>query len=126
MLPHRLRRKVGAVVMLLCNLDAKRGLCNGTRLVVRHLRGMVIDAEVSLGRAAAGERVLLPRMMLQPSYTDLPLKFRRRQFPIRLGYALTINKVQGQTFDMVGVSLGHPVFARRLGAQTYRGNRRAR
>ena len=108
--PHRLRLKVGAVVMLLRNLGIDRGLCNGTRLVVRHMGDMVLDAEVISG-AAAGERVLLPRMTLQPSDTGLPFKFRRRQFPIRLGYALTINKAQGQTFDMVGVSLQRPVFA---------------
>ena len=108
--PHRLRLKTGAVVMLLRNLGVERGLCNGTRLVVRQLGGTVIEAEVITG-AAAGERVLLPRMTLQPSDTGLPFKFRRRQFPVRLGYALTINKAQGQTFDMVGVSLRRPVFA---------------
>ena len=108
--PHRLRLKTGAVVMLLRNLGVERGLCNGTRLVVRHLGEAVINAEVITG-AAAGERVLLPRMTLQPSDTGLPFKFRRRQFPVRLGYALTINKAQGQTFDMVGLSLRRPVFA---------------
>lgn len=34
----------------------------------------------------------------------------RRQFPIRLGYALTINKSQGQSFDYVGIYLPIPVF----------------
>lgn len=35
----------------------------------------------------------------------------RRQFPIRLGSALTINKSQGQSFDSVGVYLTNSVFS---------------
>ena len=36
---------------------------------------------------------------------------KRRQFPIRLGYAMTINKYQGQTFNKVGVYLPVTVFS---------------
>jgi hypothetical protein len=35
----------------------------------------------------------------------------RRQFPVRLAFAMTINKSQGQTFDKIGVYLPRPVFA---------------
>ncbi|KAA6355078.1 MAG: putative DNA helicase PIF1, ATP-dependent [Streblomastix strix] len=35
----------------------------------------------------------------------------RRQFPIRLAFAMTINKSQGQSFDQVGVFLNRQVFA---------------
>lgn len=37
--------------------------------------------------------------------------FRRRQFPIKLSYALTINKAQGQTCDVVGLYLSTDVFS---------------
>ena len=35
----------------------------------------------------------------------------RRQFPIRLSFALTINKSQGQTIPFVGVYLPNHVFS---------------
>ena len=35
--PHRLVLRNGAIIMLLRNLDIKRGLCNGTRLIIRNL-----------------------------------------------------------------------------------------
>ena len=86
--------------MLLRNLDLKSGLCNGTRLIVRHLHQNVIDAEILTG-VAVGKRVLIPRVQLAPSDTGLPFQLQRRQFPVRLTYAMTINKSQGQTFQRI-------------------------
>ena len=53
----------------------------------------------------------LTAMPLTPSDTDLPFAFRRKQIPINLAYAMTINKSQGQTFDRVGLYLDQPCFA---------------
>jgi len=39
-----------------------------------------------------------------------PFIFKRRQFPIKLAFAVTINKSQGHTFDRVGVDLRKDVF----------------
>jgi hypothetical protein len=108
--PHKLYLKVGAVVMLLRNLNTRRGLCNGTRLVVEELKSYVIKAKVLTG-TSTGEQVIISRIDLIPSDEDLPFQLRRRQFPIRLAFAMTINKSQGQTFDKVGIFLRTPVFS---------------
>ena len=108
--PHRLNLKIGAIVMLLRNLDVNRGLCNGTRLIVRCLHNHTIDCEVATGSNKGG-RTLIPRITLTPSDTFLPFKLRRRQFPIRLSFAMTINKSQGQTFNRLGLLLPQPVFS---------------
>jgi len=107
--PHKLKLKIGAIVMLLRNLDVNQGLCNGIRLTVRRLQNHTIDCEVLTG-SKKGNRVLIPRITLTPSDPFLPFKLRRHQFPIRLAFATTINKSQGQTFDRLGLLLPQPVF----------------
>ena len=67
------------------------GLCNGTRLTVTHLGKSTIVAIVITGKMA-GTRVFIPMMNLIPSDPGLPFKFRRRQFPLTLCLAMTINK----------------------------------
>jgi ATP-dependent DNA helicase PIF1 len=109
--PHVLRLKINSPVILLRNLDPSNGLCNGTRLIVKAFQGNVIDAEI-IGGQHSGKRVFLPRIPLYPSEDDvLPFKFTRKQFPIRLSFAMTINKAQGQTIPNVGIYLPEPVFS---------------
>ena len=108
--PHRLILKPRAIIMLLRNLDIKRGLCNGTRLIVVWLHKHVIDAEILTGSNKGG-RVLIPPIKLAPSDVNLPFTLQRKQFPIRLSYCMTINKSQGQTFNKLGVFLPAPAFS---------------
>lgn len=43
--------------------------------------------------------------------SHLAFKFSRRQFPVQLAFALTINKAQGQSVKYVGLDLHIPVFS---------------
>ncbi|XP_019166959.1 PREDICTED: uncharacterized protein LOC109162730 [Ipomoea nil] len=106
---HSLTLKVGSPVMLMRNIDHTLGLCNGTRLVVTRLANHVVEASILAGPNAA-TRVLIARMTITPSDPRLPFKFNRRQFPLMLSYAMTINKSQGQTLSNVGLLLKKPVF----------------
>ncbi|XP_057299442.1 uncharacterized protein LOC130630060 [Hydractinia symbiolongicarpus] len=67
--PHCLKLKSGVIVMLLGNININKGLCNGTRLIVKHLNDNCVDAEVLTGNAI-GDRVLIPRLELAPSHTE--------------------------------------------------------
>ncbi|RID68698.1 hypothetical protein BRARA_C00841, partial [Brassica rapa] len=107
---HKLCLKVGAPVMMLRNLDQYNGLCNGTRMVISRLGHRVLEAELLTG-THVGDRVLIPRIQLSPTDSIHPFTFRRRQYPIRLCYAMTINKSQGQSLKQVALYLPRPVFS---------------
>ena len=106
---HKLKLKTCVPIMLLRNIDQAKGLCNGTRLQVNHLGKNVISTTIITGKNI-GDITFIPRMNLVPSDSGLPFKFQRRQFPISLCFAMTINKSQGQTLSRVGLYLPRPVF----------------
>ncbi|CAN1242492.1 ATP-dependent DNA helicase PIF1 [Linum perenne] len=90
---HDLKLKPFCTVMLLRNLNPSVGLCNGTRILLTDLGNHLLRG-IIVGGAMEGTVVAIPRS----------------QFPIRLCYAMTINKSQGQTLDQVGLYLPKPVF----------------
>jgi len=108
--PHSLVLKVGTVVMLIRNLCPAKGLCNGTRLIIKSLQRYSITAEI-LSECNRGDLVNIPRIDLAPSDVNLPFVLKRRQFPVIPAFAVTINKSQGQTYDNVGIYLNEPVFS---------------
>ncbi|CAN6983918.1 unnamed protein product [Brassica oleracea var. botrytis] len=91
---HKLCLKVGVPVMLLRNMNQKEGLCNGTRLIVTHMGEKVIKTEMLTSKAKR-DPILLPWIILSPPESNHPFTLKRRQFPIRVCYAMTINKSQG-------------------------------
>ncbi|XP_039483119.1 uncharacterized protein LOC120446291 isoform X2 [Drosophila santomea] len=104
--PHNLRLKIGSPIILR-NLNPPQ-LCNGTRLVIKKITGNILEATILAGKFK-GKVVLLPRISMIPSDSIIP--FKRLQFPIRLAFAMSINKSQGQTMSICGLDLENPCFS---------------
>ena len=101
---------MGIIALLLRNIEVKNGLCNGTRLKITDLRDTIVCCDALTG-PARGKNIALHlskfRFSVSYIYIDFEifffsfehhdawknLHFRRLQFPIRIGYALTIQKV---------------------------------
>lgn len=105
--PHILTLKVGSSVMLIRNLDPPK-LCNETRLDVKKLSPNLVEATIISGKCK-GEEVLIPRIPVIS--TDLPFDFKRLQFPVRLAFAIIINKAQGQSQSVTGLNLENSCFS---------------
>jgi len=112
--PALLCLKVSCPVILLRNLDPGEGLCNRTRIVVLNVRRKVLQYRIiSKNRRFRRKVVLIPRIRLLSNANILPVPLKRLQFPVRLAFAMTINKSQGQSVEYVGINLQTSVFSYR-------------
>ena len=108
---HRLFLKAGMPLMLIRNLNPKMGLCNGTRLMFKRLhKNHLLECKI-VGGEYRNRSVLIPGVTLRPKEREFLFEWSRRQFPVRVAFAMTINKSQGQTLQNVGVWLKDPCFA---------------
>ncbi|XP_074282720.1 uncharacterized protein LOC141607260 [Silene latifolia] len=107
---HEIHLKVGCPIILMRNINQAAGMCNVTRLIVVRIRSRTLEAKVIMG-TNVGILVAIPRIEMTPTETKWPFTIKRRQFPIRVCFAMTINKSQGQTFEQIGVYLPEPVFS---------------
>ena len=99
---YELRLKVGMPIMVIRNINKKRNICNGTRLIVEKITRCLLYA---FNPARNNERVVLPRIELE---SELDKVGRRQQFPVYPAFAFTINKAQGQAISgRVGIFLWH-------------------
>lgn len=94
--------------MLIRNLSINEGLCNGTRLRVIDFSNHLLKCKILSGDKR-NNIVFLNRITLYCD-NEYPFTFKRRQFPIKLAFAMTINKAQGQTFQKIGIDLRRDVF----------------
>jgi hypothetical protein len=106
--PYELKLKLGSIIMLIKNFDIPNGLCNGTRLQIVGMLEHLLKCRILTGGRSRGDNyVFLPRIPFEygNKKSDLRTAFRRIQFPVRLCFAMTVNKSQGQTLDKVGLAL---------------------
>ena len=103
-LPPRLNLKVEAPIILLRNLYPASGESNGTRMIITRLGRRCIEARI-LGEEFHGQLRLIPRIKLTTPKSDMPYILSRRQYPIRLCFAMTVNKSQGQSLKTMRVDL---------------------
>ena len=106
---HKLQLKVGCPVMILRNLNAGEGVCNGSRGIVTRMSNRVLEVRLLTGDHA-GKSTFIPRLSITPSTSQVPFEFCRRQFPVKVCFAMSINKSQGQTVKNVGLNLRNAVF----------------
>ena len=104
-----LKLKVGVPVMVMRNLAPSDGVCNGTRGIVTQLSNTVVEIRL-IGGSHGGEKFFVPRIKMDSTKPDIPFTLRRLQFPLRLAFAMSINKSQGQSVKHVGLDLRSPVF----------------
>ena len=67
---QKLTLKVSAPIMLLRNINKKKGLYNGTRMILTHIGDHVLKAKIITG-SHIGEEVLIPRIVLLYDETKL-------------------------------------------------------
>ncbi|XP_070517882.1 ATP-dependent DNA helicase pif1-like [Cardiocondyla obscurior] len=105
--PYELRLKKNCIVMLIRNLSINEGLCNGTRLIIKKMENHLLKCQILTGNKT-GDIVFINRITLYCE-NEFPFAFKKRQFPIKIAFAMTINKSQGQTFEKIGLDLTRDV-----------------
>jgi ATP-dependent DNA helicase PIF1 len=108
--PHELVLAPGCVVVFMRNLSFEDGLINGVRALVVDCRPRVVRVLLLTGPGRMS-LALVPRIPMTAEPGELPVPLVRRQLPLRLAWAMTINRAQGQTLRRCGVMLSTPCFA---------------
>jgi ATP-dependent DNA helicase PIF1 len=88
----KLELKAGCLVIILKNLDQLCGVCNGSRGILTRYRNGLLKVKL-FTEQYAGETVFIPKIPNQPSKKENNFKFMRKQFSIKLCFAMTINKL---------------------------------
>ncbi|MFA6383979.1 MAG: DEAD/DEAH box helicase [Candidatus Omnitrophota bacterium] len=108
-----LKLKIGSQVMMLKNDPEKRWV-NGSIGIIRALIGNSISVDID-GRVYEVDPVEWQKIVYEYDREDDRINEKIvgtfTQYPLRLAWAITIHKSQGQTFDNVVIDLGWGAFA---------------
>lgn len=106
--PKSLRLKIGAQVMLLCNLDSDNGLVNGSVGIVESFTTDGPMVKFNNGKRAI---TLQNTWSIKEQYVDHNKEIQykvvaeRKQVPLKLGYAQSAHKAQGQTLTRAEIDM---------------------
>lgn len=104
--PKVLELKVGAQVMLLRNIDTEGGLVNGSTGIVQGFSPDGVLVKFKNGEALVEkESSSIKESVILNGKPQLIEKACRVQFPLKLAYAFTVHKMQGQTIDLAVIDL---------------------
>jgi ATP-dependent DNA helicase PIF1 len=79
-------------------------------MTITKLGEKVIEAQIITG-AHIGDKVCIPQIIMSPFEPKWPFVLKRKQYPLSVCFAMTINKSQGQSLNKVGLYLPRQVFA---------------
>lgn len=113
--PHTLVLKELDYVFVVRNYSTEDDLMNGTKVQIMRLPGCG-ERGILVRHLETGELHMIPRILFEINNKNRKRKvvsfsLTRRQYPLRLCYAMTINKSMGQTLSRVAVDLRIPVFS---------------
>jgi hypothetical protein len=102
--PSILKLKIGAKYMCIRNLDQKRGIVNGTMMVLlsvgrKHLQFRLLSGK----NTNSCELITRAVFTITPEASGLPFTVIRRQYPVIPAYCLSVHKAQGQSIVRLGV-----------------------
>jgi hypothetical protein len=87
------------------NISTPGGLSNGTRLQVLNISSSLLVCKHLFG-TRKGKTVYLSKSIFEYGKSQGEgVPFDRIQFPIKLAFAMTVNKAQGQTLGNIGLAL---------------------
>ena len=111
--PHTLRLRVGDLVFLMRNYSQKDKLTNNSKHMVLDInkrRKMITIRNLATQEIQIIHRITFSVDVSSRKRNTINFVLERRQFPLRLCYAMTIDKSQGQSLRRVGLDLREQVF----------------
>jgi len=111
-LPKTLKLKIGAIVILTRNLNVDTGLVNGTRATVSNInqRRGLIEIQIRDSHSETTRKEYIHRIKQKFTYAQSGIDLYRVQFPLILGWAMTVHRVQGMTLPYAQIYLDETFF----------------
>jgi ATP-dependent exoDNAse (exonuclease V) alpha subunit len=108
--PHNLKLKIGDIAILLRHYDKELGLSNNRRVQIMNITKYRITIKTLNEIRPIYASLPRFRFELQLPYKK-SYKMKRTQFPLRLAYAQTVHRAQGQEYNKILIDVRQDFFA---------------